>query len=164
MVKRKQTRLKEYDYGKNGTYFITICTKDKKCLLGKIVGDVAFDVPKNILTDYGKIVDKYIKSSEKINGVFIDKYVIMPNHIHMIVVIQNCYADSGSSQAPNPTNAVVPKFVSLYKRYCNRVYGKNIWQRSYNDHIIRGEKDYFEIWNYIEYNHLKWTTDCFFAE
>ena len=53
MMERKNIRLKEYNYGSNGAYFITICTKDKKCLLGKIVGDGAFDVPKNILTDYG---------------------------------------------------------------------------------------------------------------
>ncbi len=61
LPKRKPTRLKEYDYSKNGAYFITICVKDKKQLLSKIiVGDRVLDVPKIILTDYGKIAEKHL--------------------------------------------------------------------------------------------------------
>jgi hypothetical protein len=78
-MKRKNIRLKYYDYGRNGAYFITICTKDKKKILGTIssVGDGAHDVPKIILSKYGQIVDKYIKSSEKIKGIKIDTTVVI---------------------------------------------------------------------------------------
>lgn len=162
---RKTIRLKGYSYSDDGAYFVTICVKNKAQLLGEVVGDGACDVPHIILTEYGKVAEKYINlMNQKYDNFYIDKYIIMPNHIHLIIVIQNCNAECGSSQAPNPTNATIPRFVSLYKRYCNREYGKNIWQRSYNDHIIRGKKDYFEIWNYIEYNHLKWSADCFYTE
>ena len=154
--KRKPTRLKGYNYSDNGAYFITICVKNKEPLLGKIAGCGVYDAPQIILSEYGTVAKKYISiMNEKYDNVYIDKYIIMPNHIHMIIVVQNCNTDSGSSQAPNPTNETIPKFVSLFKRYCNRVYGKNIWQNSYNDHIIRGEKDYLEIWSYIDNNTVK---------
>lgn len=153
---RKPTRLKGYDYSNDGAYFVTLCVKNKEPLLGKIVGCGVYDAPQIRLSEYGTVAEKYISlMNEKYDNVYIDKYIIMPNHIHMIIVVQNCKVDSGSSQAPNPTNETIPKFVSLFKRYCNRVYGRNIWQRSYNDHIIRGEKDYLEIWNYIDNNALK---------
>ena len=89
----------------------------------------------------------------------------MPNHIHLIVVISEAIQKgnilNGTSQAPSPTNAILPKFVSLYKRYCNREYGDNLFQRSFHDHIIRNEADYQRIWNYIDTNPLKWNEDCF---
>ncbi len=94
------------------------------------------------------------------DNVCIDKYVIMPNHIHLILEVKN----DGMSQAPSPTNAIVPKFISLFKRYCNREYGKNIFQRSFHDHIIRDENDYLKIWNYIDTNPQKWQEDCFCTE
>ena len=61
----------------------------------------------------------------------------------------------GVSQASRPTKSEVAKFVSLLKRYCNKEYGENIWQTSYNDHIIRNEKDYIEAIQYIENNPLR---------
>ena len=158
---RKKNRLKYWNYGRNGAYFITICTEGKKKILSKIVGDGAFDVPKNILTDYGEIVDKYINSSNNINGISIDKYVIMPNHIHMIIIVEN--NETGTSRAPSPTNSLIAHTISTFKRFVNIEIGKNILQRSFHDHIIRNEADYKNIWAYIDNNPLKWELDCFFC-
>ena len=158
---RKPTRLAKYDYSQNGYYFITICTHNKECVLAKIVGDGVYDIPKMLLSHCGKIVEKYIqKINSKYDNVCIDKYVIMPNHIHLILVVKN----NGMSRAPSPTNAIVPKFVSLFKRYCNRAYGENFFQRSFHDHIIRDEKDYLKIWEYIDNNPAKWLEDCYYDE
>ena len=164
LPKRKPTRLKGYDYSTPGAYFITICTKDRKELLSNIiVGDGVPYVPKNILTQYGKIADKYINQmSEFYDNIFVDKYVIMPNHIHLILLIKDSV--SGTSRTPSPTNSVTAKFVSSFKRFCNKEYGENIWQRLSNDHIIRGEKDYQKIWEYIDTNVIRWEKDCFYDD
>ncbi|MBQ3226912.1 MAG: hypothetical protein IJB48_07645, partial [Clostridia bacterium] len=84
---RKPTRLKGYDDSSPGAYFITICTKERKHLLSKItVGDGVLDVPQNQLTNYGEIAEKHIgQMDEFYNYISIDKYVIMPNHIHLLL-------------------------------------------------------------------------------
>ena len=157
---RKPTRLKEYDYSTPGAYFLTICTKDRKQMLGEIVGGGDFDAPKMILSEYGKILDKYIMlMNRKYIHIKIDKYVIMPNHVHLIANITD--RKNGASETAAPYNNEMSKFVSLLKRYCNKEYGKNIWQRSFHDHIIRDEKDYKMIWKYIDENVLKWENDYF---
>ena len=162
LPKRKPTRLREYNYSTPGGYFVTICTKDKKKLLSDIiVGDGVLDVPQNKLSDFGKIADKHI---QHMNDFYVDisveKYVIMPNHVHMLVqIIEN---KNGTSWTPSPTNSRLAQFVSAFKRFCNKEYGVNIWQRSYHDHIIRGQKDYEEIWKYIDTNVSCWEKDCFY--
>ena len=88
LPKRKPTRLKEYDYSLTGAYFVTICTAGKKQILSKIVGEGLCALPQNILTPIGKDVEKSIEYiNENYIGVNIEKYVIMPNHIHLIVVL-----------------------------------------------------------------------------
>ncbi len=158
---RKQPRLPEYDYSTPGAYFITICAKDKKCIFGRIVGGGALDAPQIRLTNFGKIVKKYILSGNRIPGVQVDKYVIMPNHIHLLITV-NSEAQSGTSRAPSPTNAIVPHFISTFKRFCHRDAGTQLFQRSYHDHVVRGEADYKEIWEYIENNPFRWEEDRFF--
>ena len=121
----------------------------------------------NKLTAYGKIVDDVIKQMNDFYEVInVDKYVIMPNHIHMLLSVNNPNRESegGTSRTPSPTNSVVSKFVSSFKRFCNKEYGRNIWQRSYHDHIIRDEKDYVKLWGYIDTNVIRWTDDCFYSE
>ena len=165
LPKRKPTRLKGYDYSQNGAYFITICTKERKKLLSEIsVGDGVLDVPQNTLTQYGHIAEKYLNQiNEFYDYISIDHYVIMPNHIHFILVIKDSN-HSGTSRTPSPTNSITAKFISTFKRFCNKEYEKNIWQRSSNDHIIRNEKDYEKIWNYIDTNVVRWKKDCFYNE
>ncbi len=163
LPKRKPTRLKDYDYSTPGAYFITICVKDRKQILSKIiVGDGVLDVPKNILTKYGIIADKYINQlNDFYDYIFVDKYVIMPNHIHLLLSIKDF--ENGTSRTPSPTSSIVSKFISTFKRFCNKEYGENIWQRLSNDHIIRGEKDYQKIWEYIDSNVIRWEKDCFYT-
>ena len=161
LPKRKPTRLKEYDYNSPGAYFITVCVKNRKNLLGEIVGCGDFDAPKMDLSEFGTILDKYINHMNcKYSHVKVDKYVIMPNHFHMIINITDF--KNGASETAAPYNNEISKFVSLLKRYCNREYKTNIWQRSFNDHVIRDKNDYNKIWEYIDTNPARWKMDCFY--
>ena len=89
LPKRKNTRLENYDYSSTGAYFITICTKDREENLSRIVGVDVLDAPKNIeLLPYGRIAEKYIIQLEEFyDNIKIDRYVIMPNHIHIILFV-----------------------------------------------------------------------------
>ena len=152
---RNPNRLSDYHYSGNGAYFITICTKDRKPILGHIVGGGALDAPTVALTQIGEIAHKYLISGNRIPGITVDKFVIMPDHIHFILLVDNPTV-MGTSRAPSPTNAAVPHFVSTFKRFCHRDIGAVIFQRSYYDHVIRNQQDYDEIWQYIENNPRKW--------
>ncbi|MBE7019670.1 MAG: hypothetical protein E7413_07335 [Ruminococcaceae bacterium] len=156
--KRKPNRLREYDYSTPGAYFITICVKGRKQLLGKIVGDDAHIVPKNYLSNYGLICDKYINSiNVKYENVTVDKYVIMPNHIHLIIFL------NGTMWASSPTLSI-ESIIRSFKTMVTKQIGSSIWQRSYHDHIIRDENDYQKIWEYIDNNVTQWEMDCFYEE
>ena len=103
LPQRKPTRLDGFDYSAPGAYFVTICTKDKKCLLSEIVGEGLCPLPKNTLTPIGKEIEKSVQFLiENYKGVSIPKYVIMPNHIHLIVVLE----DSGGDGTPPLQNAI----------------------------------------------------------
>ena len=160
---RKPIRLKGYDYGQNGAYFITVCVKDRKQILSNIiVGAGVLDCPNVQLLKHGEIADTYLRQLDDFyENICVDKYVIMPNHIHFILRVTN-----GQSRTPAPTrgNAAVAQFVSTFKRFCNKEYGENIWQSRYYDHIIRGEHDYAEIWRYIDENPHKWTLDEYYQK
>ena len=144
---RKPNRIPEYDYGTNGAYFVTICTQDRKKILCDIVGDDAHIVPKT----YGMIAEKYIRNVPEI-----EKYVIMPDHIHMIIRL-----DNGSMWASTPTDCQpqhnrISNIVRSIKVLVAKEIGESIFQRSYYDHVIRNQQDYNEIWQYIENNPRKW--------
>ena len=164
LPQRKSPRLKEYDYNSAGLYFLTICTDKRRKILSKIVGVGVPDDPCFELTVYGTIVEKYIKQLDNhYENISIEQYVIMPNHIHMILFVR----ESGSSRTPTPTdkpNSIIPAFVSTFKRFCNKEIGENIWQRYYYDHIIRNKHDYEEISKYIYENPLKWQFDELYCE
>ena len=154
LPKRKSTRLKEYDYSSPGAYFITICTHNKQHLLSDIVGEGLCALPKNILTPIGKEIEKSIHYiNNTCIGVAIDKYVIMPNHIHLIIIL----SDSGGHGNPPLQN-----IIGQLKSYTTNKFGTTLWQRSFHDHIIRNEKDYQKIWEYIDTNAVKWESDCFY--
>ena len=93
--------------------------------------------------------------------VRIEKYVVMPNHIHLLIAIQQ--GPSGASRTPPPTSArasqVIPMFISTLKRLTNKTAGHALWQRGYYDHIIRSPDDYNTIWHYIDTNPAKWAQD-----
>lgn len=174
LATRNPTRLSYINYSQNRCYFLTICTKDKKCILSEIVDGrtpyksasaMSRDVfmPEVRLTEVGRIVDKYILSINKVDGVFVDKYVIMPNHIHIILVVKNKdplvnteKEDGNISLAVKKANATIPHIVSTFKRFCNRELGEDIFQRSYYDHVIRNIDDYNETVKYILHNPRRW--------
>ena len=155
LPKRKPTRLKNYDYSTPGAYFITICTKNREQLLSNIiVGEGLCALPQNTLTPIGLHIEKTIfYINENFIGVDIDKYVIMPNHIHLIVFIK----DTGGHRGPP-----LQKIIGQLKSYTTNKFGKILWQRSYHDHIIRDKDNYYRICEYIDTNVFKWTNDCFF--
>ena len=147
---RKPNRLKNYDYSSQGAYFITICTLDRKCILSHIVGGDALIAPQTNLTHCGEIARKYIESMPGI-----DKYVIMPNHIHLLIAID------GPMKASAPTISV-PNLIRSFKVLVSKEIGQSIWQRSYHDHIIRDEEDYLNHLRYIENNPIKWSEDNYY--
>ena len=157
---RKPTRLKEYDYSTPGAYFVTICTQNRKEILSSIiVGDGLPDVPENILSDYGKIAEKHINLlNEFYEYIFVDKYVIMPNHIHLLVQIRGDSVLGGHRGPP------LHKIIGQFKSYTTHRYGMELWQRSYHDRIIRDDAEYDMIWDYIDTNPLRWELDCFYTE
>ncbi len=150
LPKRKSVRLKGYDYSSEGCYFLTICTEHRKNLLSSVVGGDDLGAPKEIiLKPYGEIVEKYILSMEQAyNAISIENYIIMQNHIHLLILIDTY----GLPRSSAPT---IPNVVSAFKRFVNRDCKRNLWQRGYIDHIIRNQTDFEHHWNYIEYNALK---------
>ena len=157
--KRKSARLRDFDYSSSGAYFVTICTQERRCTLSRIVGDGS-PVPKPL----GKIAEEYIgKIPEKYPHVQVDKYIIMPNHIHMILFFD---VPRGTGN-PSPTLSDV---IGWYKYNATRQFneksastGLKLFQRSFHDHVIRGEEDYLKIWEYIDGNGAKWAEDCYYA-
>ena len=164
---RKKNRLEPHLYSQNGAYFITICTENRKCLLSEIVGGGVLDAPATHLRAFGIVVDRRIREMNRIyTNVQTVKYVIMPNHVHLLICIdrQENYGVAGTSRTPSPTNEIIPQYISTFKRLCNREFGGNIWQRSYHDHIIRDQAHFDLIWNYIDTNPARWDCDCFYRE
>ena len=150
ILHRKPNRLKNYDYSSQGVYFITVCTIDRKCILSHIIGGDALIAPQTNLTHCGEIARKYIESMPGI-----DKYVIMPNHIHLLIAID------GPMKASAPTISV-PNLIRSFKVLVSKEIGQSIWQRSYHDHIIRDEEDYINHLRYIEDNPAKWLEDKYY--
>jgi len=159
---RQKTRLQEYDYSTPGAYFLTICTDKRRCLLSRIVGTGVPDGPKVELYPYGIIAEKYIhQMNAYYEHISVDSYVIMPNHIHLLIRISE-----GPSRTPVPTpqNSTISRFVSTFKRFCNKDYGKNIWQSRSYDHIIRDQADFDKHLQYIYENPFGWTKDELYSD
>lgn len=160
LPRRKPNRLIHYDYSSNGAYFVTICTERRNKTLCDIVGD-GFPVP----TRQGEIAERMIRMiPEKYPSVRVDKSVVMPNHIHMILIFER---ESGTGDPPPTLGNVVGWYKYQVTKQINdgtRSPKERVFQRSYHDHIIRGEKDYRKIWEYIDTNPIKWADDCFYVK
>ena len=188
LTQRKTTRLKGADYNQNLVVFLTICTKDRRCFLSRIVGTGVPDGPNPVgvpdgpkieLTKQGLIAEKYIKQlNDFYDNISVEDYVIMPNHIHIMLWIKGVGntssgtpMNSGPSGTPVPTaatttpqNSTVARFLSTFKRFCNKEYGINIWQYRSYDHIIRNRQDYEEHLRYIWENPIRWYYDELYSE
>ena len=156
---RKALRLKGFDYSSTGVYFITICTQNRRCMLSNVVGVDVLDGPFLELAPHGKIADKIINQLDDFyENISVDRYVIMPNHIHLLLFVQA----NGPSRTSAPTSkqhSTVSRFVSTFKRFCNKEYGENMWQSHFYDHIIRNREDYEAHVRYILENPIQWCFD-----
>lgn len=147
--RRKPNRLKDYDYSQNGAYFITICIDDRKPILSHI----AVGATCGRLSETGTVVENEIQKLNTVyENVFIDNYVIMPNHVHMIIRIEN---DDGRPQVA-PT---ISRIIQQFKGSVTTQIKKSIWQKGFYDHIIRDEYDYQIKWLYIDDNPIKRAED-----
>lgn len=149
--------MPEYDYNTNGVYFITVCTKDRKRLLSKVdVGTTIGRPPQMLLTAYGCIVEEAILRIPKIYPtVNVDNYVIMPNHIHLLLFL---YCDDGRAMLV-PT---VSRIIQQLKGSVTKRIGRSIWQARFYDHVIRSEQDYRDTWLYIGNNPARWAEDEYY--
>jgi len=171
---RKSIRLKKYDYSNAGWYFVTICTQNRECLFGDIINN------KMVLNQFSEIVNKYwMEIQNHFNNVELDEFVIMPNHIHGIITIQNSKQYVGAG-FPRPINLFTPtlgQIIGYFKyqstKHINilikgsgnptptnqRRQLKQFFQRSYYEHIIRNENDLNRIRQYIRDNPMNWNDD-----
>ena len=156
---RKTMRRPDFNYSNPGACFITICTKDKKCILSQIVKPDNENFPSVSLTHYGKIAEKYINQlNDFYDDICVKQYVIMPNHIHLILQINRTVemSDRIEFEHISAKSSKISLFISTFKRFCNKEYGENIWQARSFDHVIRNEYDYAECVKYIKNNPRKW--------
>lgn len=143
---RKEIRLKDYDYSNENMYFITICIKDRLEILGKIIEENDIE-----LTKEGNIAKYNINEIEKIyDNVIIDEYIIMPNHIHILLLINH------------KNGTTISTIIKHYKANVSREITYSIWQKSFYEHIIRNEKEYLKIKEYIRNNIINWKNDKYF--
>jgi REP element-mobilizing transposase RayT len=152
---RKKIRLNGYDYAGVGYYFVTICIKDRHELLGHIVGATVLGRPYTELSEPGGLVDSAISYYSANNLAVFDKYLIMPNHIHMIIAIPKEMGDRGRSP--------LQQIVRNLKSYGTKIAGFSPWQKSFHDHIIRDKTEYHRIWKYIDDNPALWTEDSYYV-
>ena len=165
---RKPLRLKGFDYSTPGAYFITFCTHNRKNTLSRIVGAI-HESPEIELTSYGKIIDKIINNFPPHLNAAIDKYVIMPNHIHLIIMISNGDATRAIRESPLQSRSVISRTVGYLKmnssKEIHRRFGDStIWQRGFHDHIIRDQSDYETIAKYVYENPIRWSSDKLYSE
>jgi REP element-mobilizing transposase RayT len=166
--KRRSIRLPEYDYSQGGAYYITICTQDRKCLFGEIADG------QMKLNPYGEIADQCWRAiPQHFANVLLGEYVIMPNHIHGTIIITEPpvgtrHAVSLPSRALfgkpqiGSLSTIIRSYKSAVTRQINLIRAKNepaIWQGRFYEHVIRNDKSYDKIKQYIIENHLYWAQD-----
>ena len=143
---RKNPRLQSFDYTSCNYYFVTICTDQKKCVFGE----------PNRLSPIGKVAEECLQEIPvHCPEVTVDKWVVMPNHIHAIIIL--------------PGNGMnLSTIIGLYKSAVTKrarsfLADGNLWQASFHDHVIRSQQDYERIWLYVEGNPSRWMDDCFYT-
>ena len=152
---RKSPRLQGYDYSSEGAYFVTICTHQKRHIFGHI------EQQKMTLNSHGIIASNiWLEIPQHFPSVALDAFVIMPNHVHGIVLLSTT----------RPHSPKLGTVIGSYKSAVTRLIRKQtpehltIWQASYHDHIIRNDKSYHRIRNYVLTNPELWQEDTFYTE
>lgn len=166
---RRSIRLRGYDYSKAGAYFVTLCTQHRKRLFGDIVnGELR-------LNDKGQVIVNYWEWLAEAHGyILLDEYVVMPNHLHGIIVITDCRRDEQGTPEPTvptekrkPLGRLIGAFKTASTNRINRsaaIVGNKIWQRNYWEHIIRNEHELNLIRAYIRNNPAQWEMDSLNAK
>ncbi len=159
---RRSIRLKGYDYSSEGAYFVTICVKGGESVLGEIVDG------EMVLSEYGRVIQACWEDLvNHYEHVILDAFVIMPNHIHFIVVFVDDPVGAGLRPAPTDTKRHgLPEIVRALKSFSSRringlrdTTGAPFWQRNYYEHIIRNERALNAIREYIQNNPANWLED-----
>lgn len=154
---RKRNRLKTFDYSTQTAYFVTIASKDRRNVFWKNAEDKPRDKSQIKLSEAGQIVERAIRMMEnRYAFVLVDDFVIMPNHVHILLRFQKTDAD--------PINRSASTVIQQMKGYATKMAGVSLWQKSFHDHIVRGEHDYLKIMEYIENNPVQWKEDCYYSE
>ncbi len=159
---RRSIRLSGYDYSNSGAYFLTVCSKYRECLFGEIQGE------EISLTTAGEIVQKtWLELPNRFTSVELDAFIVMPNHIHGIMVFDDDKKGVGllnqgaASGAPTVGN-FMRAFKSISAVHINKELGReglSLWQRNFYERIIRNEKELNSIRHYIDNNPAKWADD-----
>lgn len=161
LVKRKKLRLEHFDYSSCGGYFVTICTHERSPVFGEITGSAVGAALCGRPNNPHKIIEKWLFEIEnKFFGTTIDFYVIMPDHIHFIVI------KTGGHTGP-PLQQIIDwfktqttnEYIKGVKSGLYEPFNKHFWQRGYYEHIIRNQQDLDEIRHYIENNPAKWVLE-----
>lgn len=160
----KSARLPGWDYGQNGCYYVTICTKDHAHFFGEIVNG------KMKLSAIGRLIEKFwFEIPRKYSYIKLDAFVVMPNHIHGIIIIDKPDTTVETPKLGVSTNGkkwkpgVLGVIINQYKRMCT-IRARKIdpgfaWQSRYYDHIIRDDNSLENITNYIDNNPANWIND-----
>lgn len=171
---RHSIRLKGFDYSQEGLYFVTVCTKDREHIFGDIENGCLN------LNPCGKMIrDDWLNLTNRFKHIELDEFILMPNHFHGIVfvgatlvVAQNIRA--GTRPAPTGSPISLGNVIGAFKsitthKFIQNInthkwprFNKRLWQRNYYEHIIRNERDYFAIKQYIEDNPKNWERDELF--
>lgn len=157
---RRSIRLKDYDYSQAGAYFVTIVIRHHECLLGNVVdGEMR-------VNGFGKMVQKcWDELSVHYSNVELDAFVVMPNHVHGIVVIVDRRGEV-TSPLQLHDQPTLGRIIGYFKYQSTKLInelrgtpGAPVWQRNYFEHIIRNDHDFERIREYIAYNPIGWQMD-----
>lgn len=159
--RRRSIRLKGYDYAQAGAYFVTMCTRDRVYLFGDVVDG------QMQLNDCGQVVaDSWLWLSGRYPHVDLDEWLVMPNHLHGIMILTGPDGRGGSQTAPTknrkPLGRLIGAFKTVSAKRLNRVRntpGVPLWQRNYYEHIVRSEESLHHIRQYILDNPSRWNED-----
>ena len=157
---RKRLRLEAYDYAQPGYYFITVCTRERKqevlCSIEPAVGAIINRPPRISLTPLGRIVNETIRAiPDHYPGILVDQFIIMPDHVHLILSFRNIGPDGRQIAAPTPLS----KIIQQMKRIASKQAGVPLWQKGFYDHVIRNDVGLANVRQYIRNNPLKWIED-----
>ncbi len=155
--RRRSIRLKNYDYSAKALFFVTICVQDRKCIFGKIVHG------KMCLNAVGRMIEEeWLKLQERFPNILMHNFVVMPNHFHAILEIVSSTDKTLGDIIKAFKSITTVRYIQGVKKYGWPRYRKRLWQRNYWEYIIRNERIYHKISDYIDRNPQKWYDDRFF--